>query len=771
VALQTLYEETGDLDALDEAIEIFQQAVGRTSPGHANWFKYQHNLTSALMRLAERSGDLSGIDEAIRTWQDVVDGTPDSHPSKPGRLSALATTRFMRFQRDLDDLSPLDAGIENLRDALRLSPPGHSQRAMLLTNLGALLLSRFEQTGDRDVLNEAVCVSRDATTAATPRHADRGRHLSNLGVALVQLTKISDKPRDSGNAIDIIRQALEVVGPGDPGRADTLIAMGAACARAFELGDEEALAPGLAALREAADMEIASPAARIRAGRDGGHLAAAGSATGEALEAFAAAVRLIEEAAWAGMRRADQQRLLGELDGLPMDAAAMAIEADHPEEALELLEQGRAVLVTRRLEAPGLQAELKALAPEIAEELAAVQAALGEAEQDRGLAAPGRDLAAHRSRLARRRTAILDRLRADPSLQGIVGGPSLGKLLKAGSRGPVVVVNVSEYRCDALVLSAGRVRTVPFRGLTRRAVAEQVQKLLEAVDAMRTREVDEVLAWAWNLIVEPIFAALKLTEPPAAGQETHLWWCATGLAAFLPLHAAGTYGSGTQTRYCALDLVVSSYTPSLRTLIQLRQRQPAHEAGRPGPLIVAMPKTPGLQDLESAAEEAADIARRSPAHELLTGPSATRDAVSQAMPHHPWAHYACHGSQDPRDPFRSALHLYDGPLSITQITSLQLPNPVLAYVSACDTSRGGTSIPDESITLASALQIAGYQHVIAALWQIIGFTATEIAKHLYDQVVTVRDGNIEIDGNAVAGALRAATIRLREESQGMSAMY
>ena len=111
MALQTLYEETGDLDALDEAIEIFQQAVDRTPPEHANWFKYQHDLTSALMRLAQRNGDLSAIDEAIQTWQEAVDGTPDRHPTKPGRLSALATTRFMRFQSDPADLSPLDAGI------------------------------------------------------------------------------------------------------------------------------------------------------------------------------------------------------------------------------------------------------------------------------------------------------------------------------------------------------------------------------------------------------------------------------------------------------------------------------------------------------------------------------------------------------------------------------------------------------------------------------------------------------------------------------------
>ena len=83
---------------------------------------------------------------------------------------------------------------------------------------------------------------------------------------------------------------------------------------------------------------------------------------------------------------------------------------------------------------------------------------------------------------------------------------------------------------------------------------------------------------AWDRVVQPVFAELGLTEPPPAGQATHLWWCATGLAAFLPLHAAGAHGSSAPTRYSALDLAVSSYTPSLRTLIQLRQRQPARES-------------------------------------------------------------------------------------------------------------------------------------------------------------------------------------------------
>jgi tetratricopeptide (TPR) repeat protein len=771
VALQTLYEETGDLDVLDEAIEIFQQAADVTPRAHAQWFRYQHDLSSALMRLAERNGDLSAIDEAIQAWQDAVDGTPDRHPSKPGRLSALGTARFIRFQGNPGSLSLVDAGIENLRDALRLSPPDHDQRPMLLTNLGALLMGRFEHSGEQRDLDEAIRASRDAITASAEGQADRHRYLSNFGVALVHKARASEKLSDSNEAIEAVRRALETVPPGDPGRADTLIALGSAYARAFELGDSEALTPGLEAFREACDMEIAATTTRIRAGRDGGRLAAAAGATSDALGAFAAAVRLMEEAAWAGLRRADQQRLLGEMNGLPMDAAAMAISAGRLGDAVMLLELGRGVLLARQFEGRGIHAQLRNLAPEIGEELAALQVAIDEAEQASGGEVTGREVAARRSRIARQRAAVLDRLRADPRLQDLAAPPRLNELLAAGTEGPVVIVNVSEHRCDALIVAADTVRVVPLLRITREDVAAKVQALLAAADAMKTLEVDDVLEWAWDCIVEPVLADLGLGGPPAAGHETRVWWCATGLAAFLPLHAAGAHRSSTPARSSALDRAISSYTPSLRTLIRLRQRQPAQEADLPGPLIVAMPQTPGLPALESASDEASSISRRCSEYEMLTGTSATRNAVAQAMPRHQWAHFACHGSQDLANPFSGALHLHDGPLTIAQIPRLRLPAPVLAYVSACDTSRGSTVIPDEGITLANALQIAGYQHVVAGLWQIHDATAAEVAKRFYDRGLTGGEDRVNIAADTLAAALRDAVISLREESPEMPAMY
>src|SRR5712691_5007657 len=156
------------------------------------------------MRLAEHTGDHSGLDQAIQLWQAVVDGTPNGHPSKPGRLSALATARFLRFKRDPADLTPLDNAIGNLRDAVGLIPVGHAQRPMFLTNLGALLLGRFEHTGERGSLDESLRLSRQAVASAPPGHSNRGQYLSNLGVVLVHQARLSDDEGDTKRAITVL---------------------------------------------------------------------------------------------------------------------------------------------------------------------------------------------------------------------------------------------------------------------------------------------------------------------------------------------------------------------------------------------------------------------------------------------------------------------------------------------------------------------------------------------------------------------------------------
>ncbi|MEU8551358.1 CHAT domain-containing protein [Streptomyces roseoverticillatus] len=103
----------------------------------------------------------------------------------------------------------------------------------------------------------------------------------------------------------------------------------------------------------------------------------------------------------------------------------------------------------------------------------------------------------------------------------------------------------------------------------------------------------------------------------------------------------------------------------------------------------------------------------------LDGPQATRDAVRGLLPAHRWFRFSGHGTRDPGDPTRGGLRLHDGLLTVHDFSRLDAgPGAELAFLSACRTAVGGAQVPDEGIHRASALQLAGYQHVVATLWNV-----------------------------------------------------
>jgi len=493
----------------------------------------------------------------------------------------------------------------------------------------------------------------------------------------------------------------------------------------------------------------------------------------------------MDDAAWAGLDRADQERMLGRAAGLPSDAAAMAIAEGDLEYAVELLEQGRGVLLARQLDAPGQSAALLERAPDLAEELRQVRSALDLAAADGPPAAetpaggapaggtPARrdgwpSPRSRRMELARRHDELVAQIRSRADLRDIVAAPAFARLAAAADHGPVVMINVSQYRCDALIVADGAAQLLPLPGVRAGDLAEQAEALMRAADNAE-RGIDPVLGWIWDRIVSPVLARLEAAAPGGPGAPLpRIWWCPTGIASFLPLHAAGRYLPDGSRLESALDMAVSSYTPTLRMLIQLRER--TSEAAPAGPLVVSVPTAAGVADLPGAEVEARDVAARFGDAAHLTGDEATLAAVTQAMGEHPWAHFACHGVQDLLAPHRGRLMLADGPLAIPQIMALRLPSPSLAFLSACETYRGGTVVPDEGVTLATALQLAGYRHVIGTLWQ-IGIVAPEVVRHFYDQLLARPAGDPPLGADDAAAALRAAVLALLEESPGIPPLH
>jgi hypothetical protein len=146
----------------------------------------------------------------------------------------------------------------------------------------------------------------------------------------------------------------------------------------------------------------------------------------------------------------------------------------------------------------------------------------------------------------------------------------------------VVVVNVSRWRCDALIVRRDGVTGRELAGLTLDEAAARANRYLSVLsdaeladlrrlaaqrpkpgrrprDAVRRRfavsrdlevahqRVDEMLAdllvWMWHAVAEPVLDELGYTETPGGETATwsRVWWCPTGPFTILPLHTTGQH--------------------------------------------------------------------------------------------------------------------------------------------------------------------------------------------------------------------------------------
>ncbi|MFE5807805.1 CHAT domain-containing protein [Streptomyces sp. NPDC056491] len=383
----------------------------------------------------------------------------------------------------------------------------------------------------------------------------------------------------------------------------------------------------------------------------------------------------------------------------------------------------------------------------------------------------------------------LGRARGIPELAGFLDPPRAASLTAASRDGAVVVVNISRLRCDALLITESGVRGLPLPGVTADAVEERtvayvaalraleqagrelqaangrfdggdrspevfyrVSAARVALSAARTAaesELDAVTGWLWDGICGPVLDALGHTGSPAAGAPLpRLWWCPTGLLDLLPLHAAGHHGEIVDgPPRTVLDRVVSSYTPTVRALLTARARPGAAATGNGdgsgdevGRMLFVAPEPVGLPPLQSIdADREALAGRFGERLTRLEGPDATSEAVLAELHRHPWVHFSSHAGQDMNDPGLGTVALREDGLTVHDLAQRSY-SAEFAFLSACQTAVGGIELIDEAITLASALHIAGFRHVIGTLWSVYDGATADITREFYANGATPAGG-------------------------------
>jgi hypothetical protein len=202
-----------------------------------------------------------------------------------------------------------------------------------------------------------------------------------------------------------------------------------------------------------------------------------------------------------------------------------------------------------------------------------------------------------------------------------------------------------------------------------------------------------------------------------------LWWCVTGELGFLPIHAAGRY-CGANT-VCTADYIVSSYIPTIASLIKARHSWTPIERSDLAGLLICESSTAEnsaayLSDVfnevvavrECFASIDAVVLNEPAAH---TSASELRSLLEKTPAH--VLHMACHGIQE-SDPLKSAFLMHDGRLSIEDVLQLHLPHACLAFLSACQTAKGDQNAPDQAVHLAASMLFCGFRSVVGTMWYV-----------------------------------------------------
>ncbi|MEU5402846.1 CHAT domain-containing protein [Streptomyces sp. NPDC005963] len=454
-----------------------------------------------------------------------------------------------------------------------------------------------------------------------------------------------------------------------------------------------------------------------------------------------------------GLSANDARTLLGDWRMLGADAAAAAMADGNPTSALAQLEDNRAILWRRVLELRTDLDRVHDLDPALATRLRMSAAVLRTAsleafpstgpapEEQRGhralrLPSPNTQRL-HDAELAW--SAAVDDARQ--LIPGFLERPD-PMALCAGLPGPVVVVNISRHRCDALLVDPRGVRTLPLRlrleDVQRHAAAylaaartfeerasTSAAPLGVGVTGPFNRVLGTVTGWLWEAVASPVLDALPLAGSEEGELRPRLWWCPTGPLALLPLHAAGRHTAPGES---VIERVVPSYTPTVAALAASAGAVVHPSQSRM--LAVLADRVDGTAELPGADTQNALITERFPDATVLRRGRARSEQLLEQLATHTLLHVMCHGLHDPHRPERSGLLMEDGVVPIAALAA-ERTDAAFASLTACQTATLDPLTSDEVISVAGAMVFAGWRQTVATLWPVDAAETTAVTALLY----------------------------------------
>ena len=741
ISFKLRFKHFGDMKDNDISIELLLEAVSSIPLDSPQRLLYVNCLGSSYADRFKFSGDIKDIDLAIKEHLEVVASAPIDSPDRSQFLDQLGRSYFARFDR-FGDVKDLDLAIEQELEAIASTSLGSTHRPGFINNLGLLFMRRFQRFREVKDIDFSIENLVEAVAVTPLDSSHRPICLYFLGESYLYRFKNSQEPTDLEESISNFRlSSLSLNG---------------------------------------------LPSTRIRGSLQWAHLAHDLHDFGSASEAYDQAFRLLPQVAWIGLNAIAQLKELNSgVQTLGYNAAACMIalaQADHHNSqrylgrAIELLDQGRSILWSQTSNFKQDYEDLQKVDSDLASDLDSVGKSLAQGcFRDPKDALSETDAQLYR-RSAEKWEELVHRIRGLPGFHHFLLPSPISTLRTAAAEGPVVVINFSEYRCDAVIVpSQGDLLLVPLPDIT----ATELELLTNQQEEFASRKsnpvwipskdyslpsetLEQLLNRTWSLVGEPIarkFEELGLRRSRGSS-KSRVWWCLTGSLSFLPIHASFP---PTNRGIGMMDIVVSSYTPTISTLLRAQRRNKLkHPTFRM--LAVGQSTITGMTPLPGVREEIAFIQKILGVEALtLDEYQATVDGVAASLPTCSWAHFACHGVQDLNNPMDSGLVMWDRRrLTLSRLAQSSLASAEFAFLSCCESAKGSKQFPNEAMHLAAGLQFIGYRGVIGTLWSVGDKDALSVAMHIYEELF--KDGTGQASASKAALALHQAVLLLRADN-------
>ncbi|KAK7574550.1 hypothetical protein V3481_016530 [Fusarium oxysporum f. sp. vasinfectum] len=745
--LESLYEQTKAMDDLEEAIGMARQAFAAMPDDNPNRGVILHNLGNKLERRYEQTKAMGDLEEAISITRQAVAATPIGHPSRGGYLNNLGNKLESRYEQT-KAMGDLEEAISVTRQAVTATPIGHPDLVSWLNNLGNKLSNRYERTRTIGDLEEAIKVARQALAAAPDNHPDRAGCLINLGI------KLENRYKQTGATADLYEASVH--------------------------------------LYEAWDTRTAIPFHRIKAAGRCIKLLTLQDKVTAAAKLGIDIIHLLPSVTTKLLDRTDQQYVVSTFAGVAADLCALLVALNQIDDAVLYLGQGRTVILGQLMDNRSDVSDLAKTHPEIAlwyKELRnEVNTPTRSLEQD---VAREHMLQQRIQATSELNTCIEEIRRTIPGHERFLLPQTAAEMQECAAGGTIVVVNITEYRSDAILISPTIIEAINLRDL----LASDAKAWLEkdwsdrrrAERAAKNRDYSSYLTWLWHSCVKQVLDRLHALHESVGCELFRVWWIGSGLASSMPFHTAGIHD--TSTDETAYHKIVSSYTPSIKALAHARQQDKDMKRTTGSLLVVTMPTTPPggektPANLFGVDEEKKTILQLSKEHmseEVMVQPSV--DQVLPCLQHCCIAHFACHGWTEPSDPSKSGLILQrreeiragnggnandnedkvvQDRLTVGRISEMKLKHARLAYLSACSTAQNkAEELSDEVIHVVSGFQVAGFPHVVGCLWPAKDRVCVEVASLFYSSLFGQAQSQWK-DGKT-AWALREAVLAVRTD--------